>query len=441
MLSHISTGKVDNARGAAVPNLLDQLRERRGEARTAADEILTRAAADGRDPAPEELVQYQAHVAAEREAADAMEAERDRQLAEVRAMATRGRQPTLSRESAELARQFRAAIYSKNPAPIEVFAEQFPDEWPAEVPEPIQGRAGRVIVHTRDTLKSTATQALSTNVYSTIVMHLVETSSLMRAGATVVTTATGEDLIIPKSTGFVTSTIIPEGQQITESDPTLATVTLKAFKYANYFEISQELANDTPTNLLDFLARQAALSLGLGATGYGDDLINGVGTTQPRGLLLDAGTGVTGPAGTAAGLGVQGTLNQGTDALWNLVGSVAEPYAESDNAAFLMRNAVNVGIRKLRDTSGQPVNGLTDRRNLLGYPVYTDPFMPAAANGAEYIAFGDLSKYFIRIVNGIRFERSDEFKFQNDLIAFRCIIRLDGALIDTAAVKTFVGTT
>jgi hypothetical protein len=25
--------------------------------------------------------------------------------------------------------------------------------------------------------------------------------------------------------------------------------------------------------------------------------------------------------------------------------------------------------------------------------------------------------------------------------AFRCIIRLDGALIDTAAVKTFVGTT
>jgi Phage capsid family len=83
-----------------------------------------------------------------------------------------------------------------------------------------------------------------------------------------------------------------------ESDTTLSTVTLKAFKYANYFEISQELANHTPTNLLDFLARQAALSLGLGATGYGNDLINGVGTTAPRGLLLDAATGVTGPAGT-----------------------------------------------------------------------------------------------------------------------------------------------
>jgi HK97 family phage major capsid protein len=424
-----------------VPNLLDRLREQRATARTAGDEILTRAAQEGRDPLPDELAEYQAHVTAEREAADAMEAERDRQLAEVRAMATRSARPTLSREAAELARQFRSAIYAKNPAPIEVYAEQFPDEWPDDVPEPVQGRAGRVIVHTRDTLKSTATQALSTNVYSTIVQHLVETSSLMKAGATVVTTATGEDLIIPKSTGFVTSNIFGEGVSITESDPTLATVTLGAYKYGNYFEISQELANDTPTNLLDFLARQAALSLGLGATGYGDDLINGTGTTQPRGLLLDAATGVTGPTGTGTSLGTQGTVAQGTDALWNLVGSVAEPYAASPSAAFLLRNASDIIVRKLKDTTGQPVQGLTTRGQLLGYPSYIDPFMPAMANAAESIAFGDMSKYFIRIVNGVRFERSDEFRFQNDLIAFRCILRLDGALVDTGAVRTFVNTT
>jgi HK97 family phage major capsid protein len=396
---------------AAVPNLLDQLRDQRATARTAGDEILTRAASEGRDPAPDELAAYQSHVAAEREAADAMEAERDRQLAEVRAMATRGRGPALTREAAELARQFRSAIYSKNPAPIEIYAEQLADDWPDDVAEPVQGRSGRVRVHTRDLLTTTATQALGTDVYGRIVQHLVETSALMRAGATVVTTETGENLVVPRSTGFVTSAITAEGAAITESDPTLSTVTLGAFKYANYFEVSSELANDSPTNLLDFLARQAALSLGLGATGYGDDLINGTGSGQPRGLLLDAATGVTGPAGTAAGLGTQGTANMGTDALWNLVGSVAEPYAEAASAAFLMRNAVNVGIRKLKDTSAQPVQGLTDRRSLLGYPVFTDPFMPAAANGAEYIAFGAMDRYFIRIVNGIRFERSDEHKF------------------------------
>jgi HK97 family phage major capsid protein len=424
-----------------VPSLLDQLKERRAAARTSGDEILTRAASEGREPSPDELAQYQAQVLAEREAADALEAERDRQLAEVRAMATRRPGQTLTRQAAETASAFRSAIFAKNPAPIEVYAEQLPDDWPDDVPEPVMGRAGRVRLHTRDTLKSTATQAMGVDVYGRIVMHMVETSSIMRAGATVITTETGEDLVVPRSTGFVTSAITAEGAQITESDPALSTVTLKAFKYANYFKVSQELANDSPTNLLDFLARQAALSLGLGATGYGDDLINGAGTTEPRGLLLDAGTGVTGPTGTGTTLGTQGTVNQGTDALWNLIGSVAEPYAESDSAAFIMRNASNVTIRKLRDTSGQPVNGLTDRRSILGYPVYVDPFMPAMANTAESIAFGAMDRYFVRIVNGIRFERSDEFRFQNDLVAFRCIIRLDGALIDTNAVKTFVNTT
>jgi HK97 family phage major capsid protein len=422
-----------------VPALLDQLRQRRDTAREAAEQILTRAADDGRDLTPDELAEHRQHVIAEREAADEADKLRDEQIAELRAGAARNSRPVLSRASQDLARQFRSAIYAKNPQPIDVYTD-LDDEWPSDLPE-VQGRVGKVRVHTRDTLTSTATQALSTDVYGSIVQHLVETSSLMAAGATVVTTSTGEALVVPKSTGFVTSAIIGEGASITESDPTLATVSLGAFKYSNFFQISQELANDTPTNLLSFLATQAALSLGLGATGYGDDIINGTGTTQPRGLLLDAATGVTGPAGTGTSLGVQGTANQGTDALWNLVGSVAEPYAQSPSAAFLMRNASDIIVRKLRDTTGQPVQGLTTRGQILGYPSFVDPFVPAMANGAESIAFGDMSKYFIRIVNGVRFERSDEFAFQTDLVSFRCIIRLDGALIDTGAVKTFVNTT
>jgi HK97 family phage major capsid protein len=420
--------------------LLDDLRQRRTAAREAADTILTRAAEDQRDLAADELADYQARVVEQREADDQIEAEHERLLAEARAATRAGRGPTLNRQALDTARAFRSAIFAKNPAPIEVYSE-LPDEWPDDLPEPVQGRVGRVQVHTRDTLKSTATQAMGTDVYSRIVQHMVETSSLMAAGATVITTATGEDLVVPKSTGFVTSAIIGEGASITESDPTLAITTLKAFKYSNFFQISYELANDTPTNLLDFLARQAALSLGLGTTGYGDDIINGAGSTEPRGLLLDAATGVTGPAGTGTSLGTQGTANQGTDALWNLVGSVAEPYAAAPSAAFLMRNASDIIVRKLRDTTGQPVAGLTERSRILGYPSFVDPFMPAMANTAESIAFGDMSRYFIRLVNGVRFERSDEFAFQNDLVSFRCILRLDGALVDTGAVKTFVNTT
>ena len=87
-----------------MPDLLDQLRDRRAAARTAADAILTRAAEEQRDQTPDELAEHGRQVVAEREAADAMDAERDRQLAELRAAATRRpgstatSEPVLTRE-------------------------------------------------------------------------------------------------------------------------------------------------------------------------------------------------------------------------------------------------------------------------------------------------------------------------------------------------------
>jgi HK97 family phage major capsid protein len=420
-----------------VPSLLDQLRDQRATARTAGDEILTRASAEGRDPTAEELADLQRHVLAEREAADAMEAERDRQLAEVRAMATRGRQPTLTREAAETARAFRSAIFAKSPQPIEVYATQLDDEWPADLPEPIQGRAGRVQVHTRDTLKSTATQALPVSVYSRFVEHLVESSAVMAAGATVITTSTGEDLVVPKTTAYVTSAITTEGSSITESDPTLGTTTLKAYKYGNFFQISQELANDTPTNLLDVLSRQAAASLALA---FGPHLITGTGTNQPRGVVTDSAVGQTGPTGQGGGFGPQTTAGSGGDQLINLQGSLAEPYMNSPSAAWIMRNATSTTIRLLRDGQSRYVFPMEGRPpSLLGAPVYRDPNVAAIATNGKSVIFGDISRYWVRIVDGVRFERSDDFAFQSDLVSFRCIVRLDGALVDLNATKVFQG--
>jgi HK97 family phage major capsid protein len=78
--------------------LLDDLREQRATARTAADTILERAATEQRDLGPDELADYQAQVTAEREAGDRLEAERDRQLAEVRAAVARRAGPATPRE-------------------------------------------------------------------------------------------------------------------------------------------------------------------------------------------------------------------------------------------------------------------------------------------------------------------------------------------------------
>ena len=77
---------------------------------------------------------------------------------------------------------------------------------------------------------------------------------------------------------------------------------------------------------------------------------------------------------------------------------------------------------------------------LLGKPLVADPFMPAVATGAQSVAFGDFSQFFVRMVGGVRFERSDDFKFDTDLVAFRAVLRGDGVLVDqTGAVKTYKG--
>jgi len=86
------------------PTLLDTLRARRAEARTAADAVLERAASEQRDLSADELATYRGHVGTERDVDDEIERRRDEELAELRAAAVRRpgpatpHEPVLTRE-------------------------------------------------------------------------------------------------------------------------------------------------------------------------------------------------------------------------------------------------------------------------------------------------------------------------------------------------------
>jgi HK97 family phage major capsid protein len=67
--------------------------------------------------------------------------------------------------------------------------------------------------------------------------------------------------------------------------------------------------------------------------------------------------------------------------------------------------------------------------------------MPEMANAAPSVAYGDWSRYFVRIVNGVRFDRSDDLAFDRAMVNFRAMLRADGALIDTSAIKTLANAT
>ena len=322
-------------------------------------------------------------------------------------------------EDAETLEQFQNMLLRNDPAPITVRSAT-----PRSRSNP--GAEARAL--------STTSPAKfgAVSFYDQIVESLVSASSVLAAGATVVTTSNGEVLRIPRATALSTATITGEGAALTESDPTLSAVELGAHKYGVLIKVSREALDDTGTDLQGYLARETGTALGLA---LGAHLISGTGTGQPRGVLADATSGVTGPTGTATSFGAQGTAGQGTDLLNSLYASVAEGYLASPSVGFLARGVTIAAVRNLKATTGELVGH--QYLSTAPAPFYPDAFVPAMAAGAKSVLFGDWSRYFVRIVNGIRFERSDERYFDTDQVGFRAILRADGALIDPSAIKYF----
>ena len=288
----------------------------------------------------------------------------------------------------------------------------------------------------RDLSKLTAGAGLNTvqtSFYNQLVAHLIEVSGIMQAGPTILNTTTGEQIQVPKTTSHSSAALIAEAGTLTESDPVFGQVPLDAYKYAMSVQVSTELVNDTSVDLLSYLAMQAGRAVG---NAFGTHAITGTGSSQPNGIVTAATLGVTGSAS------VSGAFS--ADNLIDLHFSVIAPYRNSPSCAWLMRDATLGAVRKLKDSQNQylwqPSLQVGAPDTLLGKPVYTDPNVAAVALSAKSVLFGDISQYYVRMVNGIRFERSDDFAFQNDLVTFRCILRADGDLIDTTgAVKYFAG--
>lgn len=66
--------------------------------------------------------------------------------------------------------------------------------------------------------------------------------------------------------------------------------------------------------------------------------------------------------------------------------------------------------------------------------------MAAVALSAKSVIFGDFSSYFVRLAGGVRWEVSNDFAFNTDLVTYKAVLRGDGILADqTGAIKVFVG--
>ena len=98
-----------------------------------------------------------------------------------------------------------------------------------------------------------------------------------------------------------------------------------------------------------------------------------------------------------------------------------------------MNDSTVAAIRKLKDLNGaymwQPSVQAGQPDRLLGYEIYTSPYVPTIAAGALAIAFGDFQNYWIADRAGRTVQRLNELYATNGQVGYVATERVDGKVI------------
>lgn len=406
-------------------SIADSLMERRAALITKAEEIATRGVTEGRDLTVEEQSAFDAMFAE----ANTL-AERAKSIAEGEA---RGR---------ELEESFKVRTGREMNRESNERSESGLTEWArsARVGDtfdiaPVIGAEQRAMARARsaEARAMSATGGVGKDgVYGQLWEYAVAGSQILQAGVDVLNTSDGNTLPLPRVTAHadVDASAVAASGPITASDSTIDTVDLAVSKYGYITLVPTELVQDATFDLEGYISRNAGRQLGR--------KISAVATAAIKAGFTVAGS--TGPTGTSTGLGTQSTAGQGSDLLVDLFHSVLPEYRTT--AAWGMADLTAAMIRKLKTSQGDPVwqPALTagDPDLVLGKAVYIDPNFDSPAASKKSVYFGDFSALKVRIAGGLRFERSNDYAFGNDQIAFRALVRTGAVVVDTNAVKYFV---
>jgi HK97 family phage major capsid protein len=290
----------------------------------------------------------------------------------------------------------------------------------------IKGESRSANFERRDILKSSTGSPVPTSFYNQVIMKARLIAPVL-ATSTVLNTAGGENLQIPRLSTYSVGTVNSEAATIGESDPAFsAFITLGAFKYGFLTQVSQELLEDSGVDMLSFLADQVGNALGFAV---GSALTVGTGTLEPTGIVTASAVG--GTSGTATGF----TADNLIDLLYSLDGA-----ARNLPGVGWMMTGQSIGrVRKLKDTAGnyvfQPSLAMDSPDMLLGKPLYENPSMAEATTGTKSVIVGHLPSFYVRSVGGIKLDRSDDFAFSAGLATFRATFRVDSNLPQTSHVK------
>ena len=246
----------------------------------------------------------------------------------------------------------------------------------------------------------------------------LDEANVVRGLAKVITTSAERK--IPVAATHSEAKWTAENGAYTESNPTFDQKTIDAFKLTDLVKVSIELLQDSMFDLESYIAAEFARAFGIAEE---QAFCVGTGTGQPTGIFTEKGGQVGVTAASAAAVTA--------DELISLVYSLKSPYRR--NAKFLMNDATIGAVRKLKDGNGvylwQPSLQAGEPDKLLGYELYTSPYVPQMAAGAFSAAFGDFRNYWIADRSGRTVQRLNELYSANGQVGFVATERVDGKVI------------
>ena len=248
----------------------------------------------------------------------------------------------------------------------------------------------------------------------------LKNESLFRRIGTVIRVGVGDHKILAKDCDDIAEWVA-EGESIPIYDGIrdFTVNGIDSHKLASFVKFDEEFVRDATFNFNDHLLRRFARVMGK-AEEWG--FLVGNGIKQPHGLLHpDCGAEV---GATAAAISY--------DDILDLYFALEPDYR--DHASWIMSDETALCLRNLKNSDGNYLWNHSDS-TLLGKPVMISNYMPAAADGAMPVLFGDFSYYWVICRRPVSIRTMIEQFAVYDQIGYLGIEFLDGWLVRRKAVK------
>lgn len=213
---------------------------------------------------------------------------------------------------------------------------------------------------------------------------------------------------------------VPEGAPIPgfDMEDDFTRFVIGSHKIAGLLKLSEEFAIDADFDLKKYISERMGKTFAHTEDGA---FVNGTGTDEPYGLLLDTN-----------GAEIVTTTALTYDSVIDLFFSVEPEYRA--HATWLMNDRTALALRKLKDEAGNYLwNGSAD--TILGKPVRICNDMPDIAAGAKPVLFGDFSYYWIVDRSPVSMKALKERFAMSARVGYVAFELLDARLVRREAVK------